>query len=210
MEPTAWISSLVTEKLRICIDPRDLNKAIKRPKYQIPTLDDILPQLAKARVFTVVDAKDGFHQVQLDKPSSYLTTFWTPFGRYRFQRMPFGILSAPEDFQRRMHLIVQDLPGVEVIADDILIYGCGETTEQYTQDHDANLRKLLQRAQEQNFKLNRKKAKLRLDEVAYMGDLLTSEGLRPDPMKVQAIAELPQPKDKKAVERLLGCVNHLS
>ena len=68
-----------------------------------------------------------------------------------------------------MNLIVQDLPGVEVIADDILIYGCGETTEQYTQDHDANLRKLLQWAREQNFKLNRKKAKLQLDEVAYMG-----------------------------------------
>ena len=214
VEPTAWISSLVTvvkpEKLRICIDPRDLNKAIKRPKYQIPTLDDILPQLAKARVYTVVDAKDGFHQVQLDKPSSYLTTFWTPFGRYRYQRMPFGISSAPEEFQRRMHLIVQDLPGVEVIADDILIYGCGETAEQYMQDHDANLKRLLQRAREQNLKLNRKKVKLRLDTVSYMGHLLTSEGLRPDPMKVRAITEMPQPRDKKAVERLLGCVNYLS
>jgi len=72
-EPTAWISSLVTVlkpgKICVCIDPRDL-KAIKRLKYQIPTLDEILPQLANARVFAVLDTKDGFHQVKLDEPSS--------------------------------------------------------------------------------------------------------------------------------------------
>ena len=124
--------------------------------------------------------------------------------------MPFGISSAPEEFQRRMHLVVQDLPGVEVIADDILVYGCGSTEQEFMQHHDANLRKLLQRAREQNLKLNKKKVKLRLSEVTYMGHLLTSEGLRPDPIKVKAITETPQPKDKKAVERLLGCVNYLS
>ena len=83
-EPTAWISNIVTimkpGKLRLCIDPRDLNKAIKRPKYPMPTLDEILPTLARAKVFTVLDAKDGFHHVKLDEASSYLTTFWTPFG----------------------------------------------------------------------------------------------------------------------------------
>ena len=100
-EPTLWISSMVTVvkpgKLRICIDPRDLNRAIMRPKYQMPTLEEVLPKLANAKVFSVLDAKDGFHQVKLDKQSSYLTTFWTPFGRYRYLRMPFGICSAPEE-----------------------------------------------------------------------------------------------------------------
>ena len=158
----------------------------------------------------MLDAKDGFHQVQLDEASSYLTTFWTPFGRYRYTRMPFGISSALEEFQRRMHAITQDLPGVEVIADDILVYGCGSTKEEYLQNHDANLKRLLDRAREQNLKLNKSKLKLRLPEVAYMGYLLTSEGLRPDPMKVKAIQELPRPEDKKAVERLLGCTNYLS
>ena len=67
-------------KLRLCIDPRDLNKAIKRPKYQMPMLDEILPTLARAKVFTVLNAKDGFHQVKLDEASSYLTTFWTLLG----------------------------------------------------------------------------------------------------------------------------------
>ena len=210
-EPTAWISSLVAvvkpNKVRVCIDPRDLNKAIQRPKYQIPTLEEILPQLAEAKIFSVLDAKDGFHQVQLDTSSSYLTTFWTPFGRYRYLRMPFGISSAPEEFQRRIHLIVEGLPGVAVIADDILVYGCGPD---YRADHDANLRRLLQRARDSNLKLNRKKLRLGLEEVAYMGHLLTNKGLRPDPMKVQAIQALPQPTDKKSVERLLGFVKYLA
>ena len=97
-EPTDWISSLVAVqkpgKLRVCIDPRDLNRAIKRPKYPMLTVEEVLPKLAKAKVFTVLDAKDGFHQVKLDKESSLLTTFWTPFGRYRYLRMPQGIGSA--------------------------------------------------------------------------------------------------------------------
>ena len=96
--PTDWISSLVTVKkpgkLRVCTDPRDLNGAIKRPNYQMPTVD-------KAKVFTVLDAKDGFYQVKPDTESSLLTTFWTPFGRYRYLRMPQGISSALEEYGKR-------------------------------------------------------------------------------------------------------------
>ena len=106
-QPTEWISSLVAVqkpgKLRVCIDPRDLNRAIKRPKYQMRTADEVLPKLSKAKVFTVLDAKDGFHQVKLDNKSSLLTTFWTPFGRYRYLRIPQDISSAPEEYQRRQN-----------------------------------------------------------------------------------------------------------
>ncbi|XP_072169477.1 uncharacterized protein [Diadema setosum] len=86
-QPTDWISSMVVvrkpQKMRICLDPRDLNRALKRPHYPIPVINDILPNLSKAKVFTVLDAKDGFWQVKLQDASSYLTTFATPFGRYR-------------------------------------------------------------------------------------------------------------------------------
>ena len=82
--PTPWISNLVdikkSGKLRVCIDPRDLNKAIRRPKYQMPILDEKLPARSNARLFSVLDAKDEFHQVNLDEESSYLTTFWSPYG----------------------------------------------------------------------------------------------------------------------------------
>ena len=73
------------------IHPRDLNRAIKRPKYQMPTVDEVLPKLSRAKVFTVLEAKDGFHKVKLDNESSFLTTFWTPFGRHRHLGMPQGI-----------------------------------------------------------------------------------------------------------------------
>ena len=98
-KPTPWISNMVVvrkpNKLRLYLDPLHLNKAIIRNHYPTPTVEDIAPKLTKAKVFSVVDAKDGFLQVVLDEPSSYLTTFWTPFGRYRWLCMPFGIKSAP-------------------------------------------------------------------------------------------------------------------
>ena len=184
-------------KLRVCIDPRDLNRAIKRPK------------LARTKVFTVLDAKDGFYQVKLDKGGVLLTTFWTPFGRYRYLQMPQGISSAPEEYQRRQNEALSGLNGVEVIAEDILCYGSGETMEDALKDHDSNLLNLLDRARSMNLKLN-KKLRLRLDQVTYMGHSFTSEGLRPDPMKVEAIVSMPRPDDKRAVQRLLGCLNYLS
>ena len=126
-EQTEWVSSMLVvtkpNKIRICLDPRDLNEAIKREHYQMPTIEEITTQLTNAKKFTVVDAKDCFWQKKLDQESSYKTTFNTPFGQYRWLRMPFGISSAPEVWQRTMHELVEGLPGVEVIADDFVIAG---------------------------------------------------------------------------------------
>lgn len=213
-EPTDWVSNLMIVrkpgKLRLCLDPRELNKALKRPRYPIPTIEGILPELAKAKVFSVLDAKDGFWQVKLAKESSELTTFATPFGRYKWLRLPFGISTAPEEFQRRQHEIIDGLTGVQVIADDFLIYGQGDTQEQATQDHDENLRRFLDRAREVNLKINKKKLKLRLTEVKYIGHILSAEGVKIDPEKVRAVTEMPAPTTKKAVQRLIGCVTYLA
>lgn len=85
-----------------------------------------------------------------------LTTFWTPFRRYRWLRIPFGIATAPEEYQRRQHEIVEDLPGVEAIVDDLLVYICGETMQEAIVDHDRNLRRVLERARQRNLKLKPK------------------------------------------------------
>ena len=103
-EPTDWVHSLViVEKkngtLRLCLDPQDLNKAIKREHYRIPTAQEISSKLAGKKVFSTLDLKDGYWQVELDEQSSMLCIFSTPFGHYRFTRMPFGLASASEDFQ---------------------------------------------------------------------------------------------------------------
>ena len=96
------------------------------------------------------------------------------------------------------------------MADDILCYGSGETIEDALADHDSNLLSLLDRARKVNLKLNKKRLRIRLDQVPYMGHLFTSEGLKPDPLKVDAIVNMPRPDDKRAVQRLLGCVTYLS
>ncbi|XP_041472642.1 uncharacterized protein K02A2.6-like [Lytechinus variegatus] len=212
--PTEWISSMVAVKkpgkLRICIDPKDLNKALKRSHYPMPTIEEILPQLSQAKVFTILDAKDGYWQVKLDKESSFLTTFWTPFGRYRWLRMPFGIATAPEEYQRRQHEVVQGLPGVEAIVDDLLVYGSGETMEEAIINHDQNLRRLLERARQVGLKFNKTKIQLKQTEVRYIGHVLTDKGLCPDPEKIRAVAELERPRDVKTVQRFVGFVNYLA
>ncbi|CAI5678464.1 unnamed protein product [Oreochromis niloticus] len=212
---TDWISGMVTVqkpngKPRICIDPRPLNKALKRSHFPLPTIDDILPDVSKAKVFTVCDVKHGFWHVKLTEESSHLTTFATPFGRFRWLRMPMGISPAPEVFQRKLMQALENLPGTYIIADDILITGKGETTELAEMDQDRNLRLFLGRCRERNIKLNVEKLKLRRQEVPYIGHLLTAEGLRADPEKVRAIAEMPAPTDIKGVQRLVGMVNYLS
>ena len=213
--PTTWVNSMVVVpkkngKLRICLDPKDLNRAIKREHYPLPTIEDIATRLHGAKVFTKLDVRSGFWHINLDEKSSYLTTFNTPFGRYRWMRMPFGISSAPEVFQRKMHQLIEGLHGVEVIADDFVTVGYGNTTEAAIADHDRNLMAFLKRCEERGVRLNTEKFDLRQSEVLFIGHVATPEGLRVDPAKVRAIKEMTPPTDKAGVSRLLGLAQYLA
>jgi len=166
----------------------------------MPTINEVLRNFATAKVFTFLDAKDGFFQVKLDEESSYLTTFWTPL----VVTVIFGcikVFSAPEEFQRRQNEVLAGLDGVVIIVDDILCY------EEATEDHNKNLIKLLDRAGDVNLRLNKKKFRLRHTELPYMGQVLTQHGLKPDPSKISVILQMHKPENKKGVQRLLGCVN---
>ena len=214
-EATDWVSSIVivqkpSGQIRIRIDPKDLNTAIRREYYPMPTIEEVSTRLKNARLFTVLDAKNGFWQIPLDEKSSMLTCFNPPFGRYRWLRMPFGINSAPEIWQRTINQLVEGLTGTQVIHDDFLIVGCGTTDKEAEIDHDKILRAFLDRAGERNLRLNAEKVNLKMTEVPYIGHLLTREGLRVDPKKVEAIEKMPEPEDAKAVQRLLGSVNYLA
>ena len=213
--PTAWINSIVAApkkngKLRVCLDPKDLNRAILRENYQMPTIEDIATRLHGAKVFTVLDVRNGFWHVSLDEESSFLTTFQTPFGRYRWKRMPFGISSAPEVFQRKMHELIEGLNGIEVVADDFIAVGYGDTYEEASQNHDRCLLAFLRRCEERNVRLNPEKVKLRQTKVLFIGHVATDKGLQVDPAKVRAITEMPTPTDKAGVQRLLGFAQYLA
>ncbi|PFX30098.1 Retrovirus-related Pol polyprotein [Stylophora pistillata] len=152
VEPSEWISSMLIvakpQKIRICLHPKDLNRAIQCPKFEMPTLEELLPDLNKARIFSSFDAKDGFYQVGLDQESSRLTTFWTPLGGYRYLRMPFGINLAPEVFESRLQECLANLPGVKVIRDNILVVGYGENHSEALLNNDQNVVRLLERAKQ--------------------------------------------------------------
>lgn len=211
---TEWTSNMLIvkkgDKLRLCVDPYELNKALLRPKYQIPTIEEILPELAKARIFTKLDLKNGFWQVKLHKNSRELTTFWTPFGRYCWNVLPFGLAPSPEIFQCRQKEIVEGLVGVEVLADDILVYGVGETEPEAIKDHDVKLKKLLLRLREKNVRLNKTKTKLALKSVNYYGHILSSNGLKADTDKIEAMKKMPRPTSIKEVQSLVGMATYLA
>ena len=208
-KPTDWVSNLtVVEKkngtLRVCLDPKPLNEAIKRERHSIPLPEDVQHKLNGKKVFTILDERSGFWQVKLTDKSSYLTTFNTPWGRKRFLRMPFGISSASEVMQKRNEETFGDIPDVHIIADDMIIAGKDE------EEHDATFRKVMKRAREQNVKFNPEKIQFKVPKVIYMGTEITKDGLRPDPKKVEAITMMPKPQNKQELRSLLGMVKYVS
>ena len=116
-------------KVRICLDPSTVNKAINQPVYPIPTLEENIHRFHQAKIFSVFDIKDAFQNIELTLESSLLTTTHTPWGRYRLTRLSFGIGSAPEEFQHHLHDVLSELEDVVNIADDIIVVGQGESLD---------------------------------------------------------------------------------
>jgi hypothetical protein len=208
-EPTDWVNSLlVVEKknktLRLCLDPRDLNQYIKREHFLIPTCDDVIAHLHGKKLYTVIDMKDSFWQVVLDDESSRLCTFNTPFGRYSFCRLPFGISSAPEVLQKKNVQMFGDIPGVHIVFDDLIIVAENE------QEHDTILRAVLQRARQHCVRFNLDKLQLKVPKVNYVGHILSADGISPDPEKVSAVINMQPPKDAHDLRRFIGMANYLS
>ncbi|XP_014676826.1 PREDICTED: uncharacterized protein K02A2.6-like [Priapulus caudatus] len=207
-EPTEWCAAMVpvqkkNGKLRICVDIKRLNRAVRREHYTLPNLSDIAPKLAQSKYFTKLDAASGFWQIPLDEKSQLLTTFMTPFGRYAFCRVPFGITLAPEIFQRKMTELLHGLEGVEVIMDDILVHG------RSMEEHERRLTEVLTRLQEAGLRLNREKCQFRMKELVYFGDLIGAEEIKPDPEKVRAMMDLTPPSNVRELRSLIGMFQYL-
>ena len=207
--PTEWCAGMVVvpksnNKVRICVDLTHLNESVQRERHLLPAVDQTLAQLAGAKIFSKIDANSGFWQVPLAPESALLTTFITPFGRYCFQRLPFGISSAPEHFQRRMQEILEGVQGVVCQMDDILVHG------QSQQEHDQTLRVVLEKLKKAGVTLNREKCEFSCESVTFLGHLIDSSGIRPDPSKVEAILKFKQPTQVADIRRFLGMVNQMS
>ena len=213
-EPTPWCSQMAvvkkpSGKIRVCIDPGPLNQALQREYYKLPTLDQVQPRLQGAKVFSKLDVKDAFWHVRLDDDSSKLTAMSTPYGRYIWKRLPFGLKVSSEIFQRKLLEAIGDLD-VICVADDIVICGCGTTRQQAEDDHNRKLSALKRRCEEKNIVLNDNKTKLMETEVTFLGHRIGKEGIRPDPAKVEAILSMEAPSEVSGVKRFCGMVQYLS
>ncbi|KAJ0169313.1 hypothetical protein K1T71_015197 [Dendrolimus kikuchii] len=207
--PTDWVNAIVLipkkdGSIRVCLDPRPLNRAVRRAQYSLPTVPEMAARLHGATVYSVLDARCGFWMVEIDDDSADLCTFSTPFGRYQFLRLPYGINCAPEVFHAKLRQHLEDLEGVESFADDVIVWGSTR------QEHDRRLKDLLQRAREIGIKFNRDKCQFGVHEITYLGHKFNANGMGVDDRKVKAIMDIPYPCDRKALERFLGMVNYLA
>ena len=171
--PTDWCAGMVVvpkpnSTLRICVDLTKLNQSVCREHHPLPAVEQTLAQLAGAQVFTKLDVNSGFWQIPLSHDSALLTTFLTPFRRYCFHRLPFGITSAPEHFQRRMSMVLDRLEGVVCLLDDILVYG------KMHDEHDERLLKVLQRLEKARVTLNKEKCEFSRSKIKFLGQIMVS------------------------------------
>ncbi|XP_063956518.1 uncharacterized protein K02A2.6-like [Lytechinus pictus] len=157
-----------------------------------------------ATVFSICDLKDGYLHCKLDEESSLLTTFATPWARYRWKRLPFGLKFSSEIFQKRLHQALDGLSGVRCVADDIIIWGNSDA------EHDARLYCLLKRCQAVGIVLNKEKCQFRLKEISFLGHIVSNSGLKPNPSKIEAILNMSDASCKDDIHRLRGMVNYLS
>ena len=205
---TEWVNSVVPVQkpdgyIRLCIDPRNLNTAIKRNPYYMRTLDNILPQLSKAKVISMSDATSGYWHVPLDLASSLLTTFSTPYGKFRWLRLPFGLKIASDVFQERLDSVLALVTNTAGIADDIIVFGENEI------EHDASFIILCETARINGLKLNAKKLQFKSNDCKFFGHKLTPDGLKADEDKIEAIQKMNPPKTETELKSFLGMVNYL-
>ena len=185
-ELTEWVSPIVSVlkpsgDVRICVGLKKLNQSVERECYVIPTVDDIVHQLRGSSVFSKLDAASGFWQIPLDPETAKLTTFITPFGRYFMKRLPFGISSAPEIFQRTMTELLRGIDGVICSFDDIL---CHTST---VEKHELLLDRVFKKLKEIGLQLNPEKCEYRKSEVTFLGHIISKDGVRADDSKIAAM-----------------------
>ena len=188
-EPTDWCAPIVvvpkreSHAIRMCVDFTELNKFVKRERHILPSVDHTLGQMSGSTIFTKLDANSGFHQIKLAEDSQQLTTFITPFGRYCYCRMPFGINSGPEHFQRQIHQILEGVEGVTCLMDDIVVFA--KTEEQ----HDVRLNRVLQKLSAAGVTLNKAKCQFKQCEIKFLGHVISNGKVKVDNDKRSAVLD---------------------
>ena len=205
--PTKWLSPAVfvekkTGSIRLCVDSRRANEAVVRERYQGPTIHELVHDLNGAKVFSTIDMREGFHQIELDNESRDITTFSTHVGNFRYKRLIYGISAAPELFQKLIQQTIADIKNCRNIADDIIVFGKDK------QEHDECVSKLLAKLQEKGLTLRKDKCEFNQTAVTFYGFRWEDGKLKPDPQKIVAIEKLQRPEDATKLRSMLGMTNY--
>lgn len=206
-EPTPAVSPMVVvkqgAKIRICLDPTDLNKNIKRRHYPLKTVEEIAAKVNGSKFFSKLDCQKGFWQIKVSERTSKYLAFATPWGRYTYLRLPFGICSAPEIFSEIMNKTLEGIEKVEVAMDDIFIHAADlKTLKETTQ-------KVINRLKEAGFTLNDEKCEFDKTMIKFLGHIFTQNGYKADNEKIKAIGLLKAPTCVKELQRTLGMINYV-
>lgn len=205
-----WVSPLVpiikdNGELRLCVDMRRANAAILRERHLMPTIEDFLPRFSSAKLFSRLDIKEAFHQVELHEKSRYITTFITHTGLYRYKRLMFGIVIAPEVFQRIMEQILATVSSNVVnYIDDILVFAKSE------EEHDRILRQVLRILKEKGIMLNQEKCIFKVPVVEFLGHKISNQGIEPTKRKIEALQKFRAPSSTEEVRSFLGLITYLA
>ena len=205
--PTTWASPLVVVPkpngdIRVCVDMRRANQAVIRERHPIPTLDETLESLNGAALFSKLDLKWGYHQIELDEDSRDITTFVTHQGVMRYKRLIFGLSSASETYQYAIQTALQGLEGVRNISDDIVVFG------KDVEEHDTRLHAVLERLREKHLTLNSEKCIFRAPRIMFFGFVISKDGIAADNARVAAIKGARRPTNQMEVRSFLGLVNY--
>ena len=209
IEYSPWASGVVpvakrdTKDVRLCGDYKvTLNPVIREDKFPLPRVEDIFAKMAGGKRFSNIDLKNAYLQMEVEETSKQYLTINTHKGLFQYNRLPFGIKTAPSIWQRAMEQTLQGIPNVEVMLDDIIVTGKSDAA------HLENLEAVLKRLAEKNLRINVQKCRFFLERIEYCGHEIDKDGLHKTNAKIEAVQNAPRPQDVSGVRGFLGLVNY--
>jgi ribonuclease HI len=205
-----WVANLVpvrkkSGEIRLCVDFRNLNRSSKKDNYPLPKMEHILQRVTGASRISMIDGFSGYNQISVMPEDREKTTFTTPWGTFMYAKMPFGLMNAGATFQRAMDIafIGEKDQFVVIYLDDITVFSRSD------KEHRCHLRKVFSKCRRFGLSLNPKKSLFAMMEGKLLGHIVSAEGVRIDPSRVEAIQTLSLPRSKKEVQAFLGKINFL-
>ncbi|GBG85797.1 hypothetical protein CBR_g40606 [Chara braunii] len=191
-------------EFRMCVDYRGLNKITRKSTEPLPRIDDLLDMVQGCTIFSKIDLKSGYHQIEMAEGDVHKTAFKTRYATYEYLVMPFGLCNAPGTFQIEMHRILRPYLDrfVVVYLDDILVFS------RSVEEHAQHLALVLQALHEAQYKINREKSSFGVTSVTYLGHVISGEGLAPKAPKIAAFQDWPQPTTVRDVRSFLGLASY--